>query len=99
MPFSEGSCHVESSPLAYVVNRLTCFYMVWVFTYSFFQTDFLIVLISFSYLYCHWVFAMFFGDICWSIYELGDIKLLFLLLLLLSSLLLLLFLFYYYYYC
>ena len=32
MPFSEGSCHVESSPLAYLVNRLTCFCMVWVFT-------------------------------------------------------------------
>ena len=45
MPFSRGSCRLETSRLIWVVNQLTSFYMVWVFTKSFFRTDFLIFLL------------------------------------------------------
>ena len=56
MPFGGGSCRVGTSRLAYVVNRLAGFCMVWVFTERFFLTDFLIVLPSFIYLYYYGFF-------------------------------------------
>ena len=50
MLFGGGSCHMETSRLVCVLNRLTGFCMAWVSTESFFQTDCLIVLISFTFL-------------------------------------------------